>query len=562
MTNLVIFFCSEKYFINFYIYLLKIYFMKKYIYLFLILFSLVLNAQDKPKLVVGIVVDQMKMEYLYRFSNDFSNNGFKKLMEKGFTFHNMHYNYMPTYTAPGHAAIFTGAFPNVNGIVGNHWFNKATGKEMYCTDDASVTTLVEGTESEGKMSPKNLFSTTITDELKLATNFKSKVIGISIKDRGAILPAGHFADWAFWYTKTGNFISSSFYGNKLPDWTIQFNEEKNYIKYIEKGWNLLKTKEIYNESLNDNNPYEGKLFKKTPFFPYDTKEMFTNNDAGVLRTTPYGNNLIADFAKRAIENEKMGADGITDFLTMSFSSTDYVGHVLGPRSIELQDTYLRLDETIADFLTYLDEKVGKGNYLVFLTADHAGAENATYLKDNKYEVESLNSKNIQQSIIDFSQKTFGENLLLDYSNFNIFINKEKVNQKGLDLNIVKQKFKAFLLSQSFISNVFTEEEIQNSGSNNQLLQIISNGYDPKQNGELVLLFKPGFMEYSSTGTTHGSPYSYDTHVPCLFYGWKIKKGESFNKKTITQIAPTLAQKLKITMPNGTQSEVLEEVLNK
>lgn len=151
-------------------------------------------------------------------------------------------------------------------------------------------------------------------------------------------------------------------------------------------------------------------------------------------------------------------------------------------------------------------------------------------------------------------------MLLDYSNFNIFINKEKVNQKGLFLNEVKQKFKMFLLSQNFISNVFTEEEIQNSGSNNQLLQIISNGYDPKQNGELVLLFKPGFMEYSSTGTTHGSPYSYDTHVPCLFYGWKIKKGASFNKKTITQIAPTLAQKLKITMPNGTQSEVLEEIL--
>jgi predicted AlkP superfamily pyrophosphatase or phosphodiesterase len=535
--------------------------MKKLILGFLV-FSTFLNAQEKPKLVVGIVVDQMKMEYLYRFANDFSDNGFKKLMNKGFTFHNMHYNYMPTYTAPGHAAIFTGALPNVNGIVGNDWFNKATGKEMYCTDDESVTTLVEGTESEGKMSPKNLFSTTITDELKLATNFKSKVIGISIKDRGAILPAGHFADWAFWYTKTGNFISSSFYGQKLPDWTIQFNEEKNYLKYIEKGWDLLKPKETYNESLNDNNPYEGKLFKKTPFFPYDVKDMFTSNDAGVLRTTPYGNNLISDFAKRAIENEKMGADEITDFLTMSFSSTDYVGHVLGPRSIELQDTYLRLDETIADFLTYLDAKVGKGQYLVFLTADHAGAENATYLKDNKYEVESLNSKNLQQSIIEFSQKTFGENVLLDYSNFNVFINKEKVKLKGLELNKVKQQFKEFLLSQYFISNVFTEEEIQNSGSNNKMLQIIANGYDPKQNGELVLLFKPGFMEYSSTGTTHGSPYSYDTHVPCLFYGWKIKKGESFNKKTITQIAPTLAQKLKITMPNGTQSEVLEEVLNK
>jgi predicted AlkP superfamily pyrophosphatase or phosphodiesterase len=535
--------------------------MKKLILGFLVCTTF-LNAQEKPKLVVGIVVDQMKMEYLYRFANDFSDNGFKKLMNKGFTFHNMHYNYMPTYTAPGHAAIFTGALPNVNGIIGNDWFNKAIGKEIYCTDDESVTTLVEGTESEGKMSPKNLFSTTITDELKLSTNFKSKVIGISIKDRGAILPAGHFADWAFWYTNTGNFISSSFYGKKLPDWATQFNGEKNYLKYIEKGWDLLKPKETYNESLNDNNPYEGKLFKKTPFFPYDMKEMFNNNDAGILRTTPYGNNLVADFAKKAIENEKMGADEITDFLTMSFSSTDYVGHVLGPRSIELQDTYLRLDETIADFLTYLDDKVGKGQYLVFLTADHAGAENATYLKDNKYAVESLNSKNLKQSIIEFSQKTFGENVLLDYSNFNVFINKEKVKQKGLELNKVKQQLKEFLMTQHFISNAFTEEEIQNSGTNNSMLQFVANGYDPKQNGELVLLFKPGFMEYSSTGTTHGSPYSYDTHVPCLFYGWNIKYGESFNKKTITQIAPTLAQKLRITMPNGTQSEVLEEVLTK
>lgn len=533
--------------------------MKKLVLGFLVLSSFV-QAQNKPKLVVGIVVDQMKMEYLYRFANDFSDNGFKKLMNQGYTFHNMHYNYMPTYTAPGHAAIFTGALPNVNGIIGNEWFNKSKGKDVYCTDDESVTTLVAGTESEGKMSPKNLLSTTITDELKLATNFKSKVIGISIKDRGAILPAGHFANWAFWYTKTGDFISSSFYGEKMPEWATKFNAEKNYLKYIEKGWDLLKPKETYNESLNDNNPYEGKLFKKTPFFPYDMKEMFKNNDAGILRSVPYGNNLIADFAKRAVENEQMGADETTDFLTMSFSSTDYVGHLLGPRSIELQDTYLRLDETIADFLAYLDSKVGKGNYLVFLTADHAGAENATYLKDNKYAVESLNSNNLRQSIIEFSQKNFGEDLLLNYSNFNVFINKEKVKAKGLDLNKVKQAFKDFLMTQNFISNVFTEEEIQFSAATNYILKIIANGYDPKQNGELVLLFKPGYMEYSATGTTHGSPYSYDTHVPCLFYGWKIKKGESFHKKTITQIAPTLAQKLKITMPNGTQSEVLEEIL--
>ena len=211
----------------------------------LILFLAVINmsciqAQERPKLVVGIVVDQMKMEYLYRFSNDFSGNGFKRLMNNGYTFHNMHYNYMPTYTAPGHASIYTGTTPSTHGIVANEWFNKAVGKDVYCTDDVSVKTIGIGTEKEGAMSPKNLFSTTITDELRMATNFKGKVIGLSIKDRGAIFPAGHFANWAFWYSKTGAFISSTFYGASLPNWVTIFNQEKRYMNYINKGWDLLK----------------------------------------------------------------------------------------------------------------------------------------------------------------------------------------------------------------------------------------------------------------------------------------------------------------------------------
>ena len=523
------------------------------------LFTVLGFAQERPKLVVGIVVDQMKMEYLYRFSNDFSENGFKRLMNQGYTFHNAHYNYMPTYTAPGHASVFTGTTPAVHGIVGNEWFNKETSKEVYCTEDESVTLLGNGTESEGKMSPKNLQATTITDELKLATNFKGKVIGMSIKDRGAILPAGHFANWAFWYSKTGEFVSSTFYGKELPSWATQFNAEKNYLTYIEKGWDLFKPKETYNESLTDNSPYEGKLFKKTPFFPYNLKDMFEANDAGVLRTSPYGNNLLVDFAKRAIVAEELGKDETTDFLTVSFSSTDYIGHVLGPRSVELQDTYLRLDATIADFLNYLDATVGKGKYLVFLTADHAGAENVTYLKDNKYDVNNLNSKNIQQDIKEYIEKTFGDNYLLDYSNYNVFLDKAKLKLKNIDLEKVKSSVREFLLAQKYIKNVYTEEQIQLSSTTDYYLQAINKGYDPKQNGELILLLKPAYVEYSATGTTHGSPYSYDTHVPVLFYGWKIKKGESYAKKYITQIAPTLAQKLKITMPNGTQSEVLEEI---
>lgn len=520
-----------------------------------------LQAQDHPKLVVGIVVDQMKMEYLYRFSNDLSDNGFKRLMNNGYVFQNVQYNYMPTYTGPGHASIYTGTTPATHGIVGNEWFSRKSGKERYCTDDATVKTIGDGTKAEGEMSPKNLLSTTITDELRLATNFRGKVIGISLKDRGAILPAGHFANWAFWYSKTGAFISSTFYGTTLPDWVTDFNNEKHYIPYINKGWELLKPAATYDESLADENPYEGKLNGAKPVFPYNLKEMYEKNDAGIIRTTPFGNDLLEEFAKKAIEKEELGKDDTTDFLTLSFSSTDYVGHNLGPRSIELQDTYLRLDLTIADFLNYLDKTVGKGNYLVFLTADHAGAENAKFLSDNKYNVTNIEPKEIRATLKKFSTDTFGDDVVQNYSNFNLFFNREIIKTKGLDLQKVKQVFKDFLMTQDQVKRIYSEEEILAATGNDFYLNSIAKGYDPTQDGDLVILDKPGFIEYGPTGTSHGTPYSYDTHVPLIFYGWNIKKGETHDRKEITQIAPTIAQKLRIAFPNGTEAKVLLEILD-
>ncbi len=537
--------------------------MKKFLIVFFVFVLSNLQAQQRPKLVVGIVVDQMKMEYLYRFNDDFSEKGFKRLMKDGYTFQNMQYNYMPTYTGPGHASIYTGTTPATHGIVGNEWFSRKLGKERYCTEDDSVKTLGEGKKEEGEMSPKNLLSTTITDELRLATNFKGKVIGMSLKDRGAILPAGHFANWAFWYSKTGAFISSTFYGEKLPDWVTQFNNEKHYLPYLNQNWELLKTIDTYNESLPDDNPYEGKLYKSDkPVFPYNLKEMLAKNDAGIIRSTPFGNNLLAEFAMKAIEKENLGKDDITDFLTVSFSSTDYIGHELGPRSMELQDTYLRLDQTISEFLNYLDTTVGKGNYLVFLTADHAGAENVQYLKDNKYNVTNVLLKDIRIALKKFSSDSFGEDLVLNYSNFNLFLNKEIIKTKGLELSKVKQAFKDFLMTQDQVKRVYTEEEILSNSGSDANLNGIAKGYDVTQNGDLIILDKPGYIEYGKTGTSHGTIYSYDTHVPCIFYGWNIPKGETHDRKEITEIAPTLAQILKIPFPNGTECKVLLEVLDK
>ena len=535
--------------------------MKKFLpFIFLMVISN-LTAQQRPKLVVGIVVDQMKMEYLYRFQNDFSENGFKRLMNDGFTFYNMHYNYMPTSTSPGHASIYTGTTPSVHGIMGNDWFNRKLGKEMYCTDDNSVSILGDGNADEGKMSPKNLLTTTITDELRLATNFKGKVIGISLKDRGSILPAGHFANWALWYSDTGSFISSTFYGDKLPDWVTDFNNEKHYLPYVKKGWNLLKPIETYNESLPDDNPYESELFGSKPIFPYDLNKMYEKKGADIFRSIPFGNDLLQEFALRAIEKEELGKDAITDFLTFSFSATDYIGHDFGTRSMEIQDTYLRLDQNIADFLSYLDTTVGKGNYLIFLTADHAAAETPKFLK-SKYAVDNIVMKDIRSGLKEFSIATFGENLVLDYRKFNLHLNKEIIKSKSLDIKVVKQAFKDYLMTQPQVKTVYSEEEILANSGNDYYLNCIAKGYDVTQNGDLVILDKPGYIEYGKTGTSHGTIYSYDTHVPCIFYGWNIPKGETHDRKEITQIAPTLAQKLKIAFPNGSECKVLLEVLDK
>ncbi len=484
--------------------------MKKILSIVLIIIAITSQAQERPKLVVGIVVDQMKMEYLYRFQNEFSENGFKRLMNNGYTFHNMHYNYMPTSTSPGHASIYTGTTPAVHGIMGNDWFNRTLQKKMYCTDDKGVSLLGDGKKEEGEMSPKNLLSSTITDELKLATNFKGKVIGVSLKDRGSILPAGHFADWAFWYSDTGSFISSTFYGAKLPDWVTQFNDEKHYLPYLNKGWNLLKPINTYDESLPDENPYESELFGAKPIFPYDLNKMFEKNGADIFRSIPFGNDFLEEFAEKAIEKEALGKDDVTDFLALSFSATDFIGHDFGTRSMELQDTYLRLDLNIADFLTYLDKTIGKENYLVFLTADHAAAETPKFLKKNKYNVDNIETKAIRSALKDFSITTFGENLVLDYTKFNLHFNKEIIKTKAFDLKVVKQAFKDFLMTQEQVRRVYTEEEILANTGADYFLNCIAKGYDVTQNGDLVVLDKPGYIEGKAAGTEHAAPYTYDT----------------------------------------------------
>ncbi len=526
--------------------------------------SLLSYAQiERPKLVVGIVVDQMRMEYLYRFNPYFSENGFKRLMNKGFVYTNMHYNYVPTHTAPGHASVYTGTTPVNHGIMGNSWFNRSLKKTIYCTDDSSVLPLGEPEKKEeGMMSPKNLQSTTITDELRLSTNFRGKVFGVSMKDRGAILPAGHFANRVFWLSDNGNFISSTFYGKDFPQWATSFNNQKKYRKYVQEGWKLLKDPSVYKESLADENPYEMMSYTKDKkaVFPYDLQSMYEKDGAKILEQTPFANNMVADFTKELLIQENLGKDNDTDFLAISFSATDVIAHITGPRSMETQDTYLRLDETIADLLSYLDSKVGKGNYLVFLTADHSGAENPLFLHNNGYDVASKDYKEVTKQLKDFSVKTFGKDFILSYYTQNVYIDEEAIAQAGKDKKEVISKLTEYIEQLPWVKRTYTEEQILSASPTDEHASMIFRGYDKTQNGQIYVLLKPAYMDFMVQGTTHGSSYTYDTHVPAIFYGWKIPHGVSHKKEYITEIAPTISQKISITFPNSTSAEVLNEVL--
>ena len=366
---------------------------KNLLFIPLALASISLSAQNKktvantnlprPKLVVGIVVDQMRWDYLYRFYNRYSAGGFKRMLNEGFSAENNLIDYIPTVTAAGHSSIYTGTGPAIHGIAGNDFIIQATGKSMYCTEDSTVQT-VGSTSTAGKMSPRNLLTTTITDELRLATNFKSKVIGIAIKDRGGILPAGHTANAAYWFDdKNGDWITSTYYMKDLPQWVKDFNAKRLPETYLKQDWNTLYPISTYTQSTPDDSKYEG-LFAgaQAPTFPIKTSTMYKNG-WGVIRTTPYGNSLSIDLAEAAIKAEQMGKGEYTDFLALSLSSTDYVGHQFGVNAVETEDTYLRLDKDLAAFFNYLDTNVGKGQYTVFLTADHGAAHNPTFLKDHE-----------------------------------------------------------------------------------------------------------------------------------------------------------------------------------
>ena len=516
----------------------------------------------KPKLIVGIVIDQMRYDYIYRFWDKFGTDGFKKLVNEGFFCKNTNFNYVPTYTGPGHAAVYTGTTPAVNGIIANDWFDKNTQKYMYCAEDNKVTGLGT-TAKEGKRSPVNLLTTTITDELRISSNMKSKVIGIALKDRSAILPAGHVANAAYWFDgSNGCFISSTYYMAELPKWVQEFNKKELPKFYLSQPWNTLLPIEKYTESLPDDNKYEtlakGEL---KPVFPHDLPNLYPKNGGyGMIRNTPFGNSLTKDFAIETMKQENLGKSTATDFLAISFSSPDYIGHSYGPNSIEQEDDYLRLDKELAELIKAIELQVGKGNALIFLTADHAAPEVPAYLVDLKIPAGYVNEDKMTDSLKKYLTKTYGDSLVLSYSNQQLFLNHRVIEAKKLYLPQVQEDVAAFMMKFADVSEVITGTTMNNTQFTEGVRYLMQKGYNAKRSGDVLVNYSPGYVDFMPTGTTHGSPYSYDTHVPLLFYGWNIKQGSSTEQVYITDIAPTLAMLLNIQFPNGTTGKPISFIV--
>jgi predicted AlkP superfamily pyrophosphatase or phosphodiesterase len=522
------------------------------------------NYNERPKLVVGIVIDQMRYDYLTRFYNRFGEGGFKRMMNEGFNCKNNHFNYIPTYTGPGHASIYTGTTPKYHGVISNSWFDKDIEKSVYCAEDTSVQSL--GTlGNTGQMSPHRMKTTSFADENRLFTQMQGKTIGIAIKDRGAILPAGHTANAAYWFQgkEEGNWISSSFYMDELPKWVRQFNKKHSVESYL-KEWNTLYDIATYTESGPDLNDFEGGFNgKETATFPYDLKKLQKDNGGyDILKGTAYGNSLTADFAIDAIKSEALGTDDYTDILTVSFSSPDYVGHNFGVNSKEVQDTYLRLDLDLERLFKSLDELVGKGEYTVFLTADHAAVNVPSYLQSVKIPAGYFNSREFSMKVNSFVTSTFGaSDLIKSISNNQIFLNRKKIKELDLDLDDVQVSIVNEIIDYKFIDKAYTATTLSSTSFPVGIEQLVQNGFNQKRSGDVVYIFDPAVIAYSKTGSTHGSAFEYDTHVPLLFFGKGIKHGSTLKKTEVVDIAPTVSALLSISYPNGNQGQPLEFVFD-
>jgi predicted AlkP superfamily pyrophosphatase or phosphodiesterase len=526
------------------------------------------NTPTKPKIVIGIVVDQMRYDFLYRYQSHYGTGGFNRLLDGGLSCENTHFNYSPTYTGPGHAAIYTGSTPSLNGIIGNDWWDPELGAKRYCTADKSKS-VVGGTAKTdpkvGQQSPVALLSSTITDELRLSNNFRSKVASVCLKDRGSILPAGHIPNACYWFDDaSGNWVTSTYYPDSLglPQWVRDNNARRWPDTFLNRTWEMGHPP---TESFADWN-FVGSYGSIPIGFPHDFAAARAKGGYGILRYTPYGNSLVTNFAMRTIEGMELGADEWPDFLCISYSATDYCAHQFGIHAEETEDMYVRMDRELTRFFDYLDRKFGKDNVLLFLTADHGGAETPAHLNQLRIPAGVFPEGPLEERLEASLAQTFNlrGDLILAVENQQIWLNWDALAALKLAPELITQAIDKQLRGKPGIYDVLTRAQLDLMPPEYPFISELRRGIHPRRSGDILYLLDPAWHAddkyFGKGGTTHGSPYPYDTHVPLLWYGGQIQPGKSYKPVSITDIAPTLAAILRIMEPNSTTGKIIEDVM--
>lgn len=522
---------------------------------------------EKPKLVIGIIVEQLRYDHIERFRDRFSDNGIKRLINEGTYFKNASFEYMLTQSAPGHATISTGAEPSSHGIPSDNWYIPLRNELIYSTKDAQVNP-VGGSFESGLHSPVNLQASTFSDELKMATNQKAKVFSVGIKESSSILSGGHAADGTFWFDNTtGTWMSSSYYLDSLPGWITDFNALNHAESYLNNSWELFRSAENYTDCLPDSNKFEAG-FGSVNYFPYDLKKIRSKELAGpknsfsLIRETPFANSLTTSFAMRLIERENLGRDDITDYLSICYSATDNIGHRFGPSSVEMGDAILRLDDEIRYLLSYLNDSIGKRNILIYFTSSHGISEIPSVLEYNRIPSGYFRQNQAVQLLRSYMNAVYGEgDWIKGYSERQVFLNRTLIEDARLPLDEVQKKVTRFLVQFTGVAAAYPYSAFESNDFGNGNLKRIMNNFNPQRSGDVIITLNPGWVEKEGDYVTnHNSPYEYDSHVPLIWYGWAINRENVTRKVNMADIAATLSSLCKVPYPNACTGQPLIELL--
>ena len=532
-------------------------------------------AAQRPRLVLFIAVDQFRYDFLERFGDLFAATGLRRLLRDGASWAEADYDHVPTETAPGHATMLTGAWPSETGIIANDWFDRAEGKRVGNVEDNSVRRLGGG-ERDTPSSPRNLLCTTLGDELKLVTNRRSKVVGISVKNRGAILPAGRMADAAYWFSsQTGEFVSSTYYFDRLPDWAASFNAAKPADKFFAAKWErLLPAAEYEKRAGRDDAPWEKGDGKTSYTFPHVVDGGLSAPGAAfydAINYTPYSNDLLVSFAEAALTNERLGEDADTDVLTVSFSANDIAGHRYGPYSHEAMDMTLRVDQQIGRLLDFVDARVGLRNTIVVFTADHGVAPSPEQATEMRLPGGRIKVSDVLTAVRNRVRARFGKpgdkdttaDYVQTFSNGHIYFNWLALERDGIRAEDIERVAGEAALAVPGISRYFTRTQLVTNAVSpaDAVARRVLHGYNARRGGDVVVIqeaFK--YLADYTIVANHGTPYSYDTHVPLVIMGGGVTPGRYLNAATPADIAPTLARLLRVQAPSNAVGRVLSEAI--